>query len=477
MSITATAIWECRTTGDDTNGGGFDPKVSVPGTDFSQQNTPQITFSDLVIGNPSNTTVTSAGNPFGATSPGNFIHVTGGTGFTVGWYEILSVSGTTATLDRVVGTAGSTGGTGKLGGSMASPGKVAGLMTGGNVCYIKNTGTYTITSTSAGVPNSVIVPPQGVSNTAPTMFVGYNTTRTVTNTDVGPTINMGAGGGSSPSAVIQLGNPPQVFRNVTLTNTSAFSNWVGVQITNATGTGGFVVERVQVNNLVGGFQILPGQISDIRLFSCYAFGCTSYGYNPQQAGITFVQCTSDTCGTIGANASGFLLQANNILCVQCLAINNNGSGFDQNIFNVSGGMFIDCDAYNNRGSLPNGCGFITGTGVMILVNCAAFGNQYNDIRDNLDLTPNFFNRVIACACQTYTTASFNIISNLTTGPSVGVQVMGALSNSPWNNPGGKDFSLNSVQGQKCQGQGFPRNFLNIPTASFWDIGAAQHQVP
>ncbi len=114
---------------------------------------------------------------------------------------------------------------------------------------------------------------------------------------------------------------------------------------------------------------------------------------------------------------------------------------------------------------------------MILVNCNSFGNQGNDIRDNLDTVPNYFNRLIGCACQVYTSASFSVNTNIVTGPSVGTLGIGALSGSPWNNPGGKDFSLNLVQGQKCRSQGFPRNFPGIPTSSFWDIGVAQHSVP
>ncbi|MGO9519564.1 MAG: hypothetical protein ACLPND_21210 [Candidatus Korobacteraceae bacterium] len=111
--------WDVRTTGADTNGGGFDPTVTSPGTDYSQQASAQVAFTDLIIGSTT-TQLTSVLDAFGATSPGNVINITGGSGCTTGWFEILSVSGSTATMDRAVGTAASVC-TGNLGGSFATP--------------------------------------------------------------------------------------------------------------------------------------------------------------------------------------------------------------------------------------------------------------------------------------------------------------------------------------------------------------------
>src|SRR6516225_9792456 len=118
---TATLVFDVRTTGSDNNGGGFDSGVASPGTDYSQQDSAQIAYTDLVIGSTGNENqLTSAANPFGSTSPGNVINISGGTGFQTGLYRILSVSGSTATMDQGVGTANSTGGTGNLGGAFAT---------------------------------------------------------------------------------------------------------------------------------------------------------------------------------------------------------------------------------------------------------------------------------------------------------------------------------------------------------------------
>src|SRR5204862_226565 len=77
----AALVWEVRTTGAGTNAGAFDPSVTSPGTDYSQQDAAQITYTDLVIGGTT-TQLTSAANPFTSAHVGNTINVTGGTGFT-----------------------------------------------------------------------------------------------------------------------------------------------------------------------------------------------------------------------------------------------------------------------------------------------------------------------------------------------------------------------------------------------------------
>jgi hypothetical protein len=107
-------------TGDDTNGGGFDDFTGVPGTNYAWGAAQQVfTYTDLqILG--TNTQIQSALQPFSAAKVGNIINISGGVGFTVGRYQVLSVSGVTATLDRAVGTALSVNGTGKLGGAFAT---------------------------------------------------------------------------------------------------------------------------------------------------------------------------------------------------------------------------------------------------------------------------------------------------------------------------------------------------------------------
>jgi len=153
MSLPSTTVWEVRTTGSDSNGGGFNAARS--GTDYSQQDAAQFSGTDLVIDGTTTTKVTAAGHTFVAADCGNIIHVTAGTGFTVGFYEVVSVSSGAATLDRAVGTAGSTGGTWALGGALESPGVAWYASVGCNTVWVKQ-GTYPITTTTLGQPNSVL---------------------------------------------------------------------------------------------------------------------------------------------------------------------------------------------------------------------------------------------------------------------------------------------------------------------------------
>jgi hypothetical protein len=88
MSLSSGVQWDVRTGGSDSNGGGFDPTVSSPGTDYSQQNSPQVAFTDLVIG-ATTTHLTSALNPFTSLHVGNLVNIPSGlTGFTAGIYEV-----------------------------------------------------------------------------------------------------------------------------------------------------------------------------------------------------------------------------------------------------------------------------------------------------------------------------------------------------------------------------------------------------
>src|SRR5208337_3906362 len=100
-------------------------------------------YTDLVIG-ATNTQLTSSGHPFTSAYVCNTINITGGTNFTTGWYQVLSVVAGVATMDRAVGTATSTGGTGNLGGSFATLGQAVSVQHTNNTIWVK--GTQTLTS-------------------------------------------------------------------------------------------------------------------------------------------------------------------------------------------------------------------------------------------------------------------------------------------------------------------------------------------
>lgn len=165
-ALSAATVWEVRTTGSDNNGGGF--VAGASGTDRSQQDAAQTAYTDLVLA--TTTTLTSAGNPFSSADVGNILNITGGSGFTTGRYQIVSVSVATATIDRVGGTGGSTGGTGNLGGALATIATAASSLASGNDVWVKATANYAITT---GISFSTA----GVDATDPVRIMGYTSTR------------------------------------------------------------------------------------------------------------------------------------------------------------------------------------------------------------------------------------------------------------------------------------------------------------
>jgi hypothetical protein len=195
MALAITTEWDVRTTGSDSNAGGWDSSSS--GTDYSQQDSPQVTYADLVIGGTT-TQLTSAGNPFTSAHVGNVLNVTGGTGFTTGRYQVVSVASNVATMDRSVGTAASTGGAGKLGGALATPSPAFGATYANTTTQFKvhvKAGTYTATAsytTMLSTATPILIGYQTTHNDGGTrplfttatsslnMFIGPNAIRTIT---------------------------------------------------------------------------------------------------------------------------------------------------------------------------------------------------------------------------------------------------------------------------------------------------------
>lgn len=168
MAVAAAGVWEIRTTGASTNGGGF--VTGASGVDYSQQAAAQYSLTGLTTAGAAALIATTSA---AADMVGNIIQITAGTNFTVGWYQILSVVvGVSITVDRNATTGVGAAGTGSIGGAFAFGGSNEDAffetMVGGNICYIK-AGTHTngaiITIAAAG----------GAS--APIKVIGYNATR------------------------------------------------------------------------------------------------------------------------------------------------------------------------------------------------------------------------------------------------------------------------------------------------------------
>jgi parallel beta-helix repeat protein len=167
MAIHADTDWEIRSTGNDDNGAGFydrDPGTSV---DYSQQDSAELTLTDLAT-DGAGTGLSSVTGGFTAAMAGNIIYIKSGTGFSVGYYEITAYTDTNnVTIDRSAGIS-ATAGTGSVGGGRATITDAFGeMLVDGNDVYLKS-GTYTQTA-HFNIANDG-------SDLSPIQLIGYQTT-------------------------------------------------------------------------------------------------------------------------------------------------------------------------------------------------------------------------------------------------------------------------------------------------------------
>ena len=151
MSLATSTVWEIRTGGSATNGGGF--VAGAAGTDWSQQDAAQYSLTNGVT----NATTTIGTTSASADMVGNIAYVAGGTGSITGaWYQIVSqVTSTSITVDRLTGLTAGTGVTINVGGALNGPGTLfnSGPFVVSNRAYMK-AGTYSTAATIAPAPST-----------------------------------------------------------------------------------------------------------------------------------------------------------------------------------------------------------------------------------------------------------------------------------------------------------------------------------
>lgn len=137
------------------------------GTDYSQQDAAEQVYTDLVIDGTLNTKITSATRAFSSADIGNVVRIVSGTGWTVQRRYIVSIDGTAAIMDGSMGTLGSTGGNGRMGGAMTmTPPNMNAVVSGNDIAV--RAGTHTLTGNTTVANGSV---------SKKVRFFGYQTTR------------------------------------------------------------------------------------------------------------------------------------------------------------------------------------------------------------------------------------------------------------------------------------------------------------
>ena len=173
MAMSAAITWEfnASATANMVNGGGW--KTGASGTDYSTATGAHLTITDLASDGAGG--VSSVLTPFDAQDVGNVLHITAtGTGFTVGWYEVVSIAGAVVTLDRSPGLS-KTGGTAYLGGALSLNSTLDDeffdqLVAGQKVYFLK--GNYTLGEAVSAAGNG--------TTTLPICMTGYAGTRDTT---------------------------------------------------------------------------------------------------------------------------------------------------------------------------------------------------------------------------------------------------------------------------------------------------------
>jgi hypothetical protein len=426
-TIDVLTVFEIRTTGSDTNSGGFLPGAS--GTDWSQQDSPQYSVTDGVTNGT--TTVTSATANFGTDVVGNCIYINGGTGSVSGTNIRQIVSRTNSTTIVVDSSSGLTAGTGvtlKIGGAYATPGRwIESTVTIGPFgcdAYIK-AGTYAIGSGGNNTAGNRFSPTGTGSN--PAILEGYQTTRGDLGTRpiLRTASNVGtimASGGSSWAINIEFdgnsitSNGRQTAsndRNINCKATSCVT--AGFAASNPT-----IGLRNWAHACATGMSISGFEIGSITT------SCTTAGFA--------VGATSMAEGCIdNGSAKGFTLLGNSSIA-QCTAFGGSGIGFEGAAYT----NFINCVAYG-RGNK----GFSVAFAGVTLTNCAGGSNG----AANEDMTAQ--------------------------GRKVGFITLTA---NPFTASGSGDFTLNATAGggAALRATGFPSSFGNTLTAQQLNVGATQN---
>lgn len=457
MALSASVVWEVRASvGADTNGGAFDPSVTSPGTDYSQQNSAQVAFTDLVIG-ATTTNLTSVLNPFSSASVGNIVNITSGSGFTTGRYTVVSVSGVTATMDRSVGTTASTGGHGALGGALetlgglqtavrANTSEANGLL---QVIWVKATASYVFTT-----PLQLT---QSGSVAEPVTFYGYTTTR-------------GDGGQPTITTATNSTRLFEIFSNDF--NSIIFRNFI---FTNTAGTSEdcFQPSSIQINymeftnctftDFTNAFDLdVAGQCNVLNgwFLNCTFTSCSVAGLNWGSTTTNFYGrlnlegCLFNACAVnIKLNMPNYLVSIDECVLYNSTShnvlLNSNSSSYTQTLITARNSAFVKAGGDGLR---------LEGTGTPVPNIFWAFNCIFSE---NTGYEVNFNNTVVGALSNIYqgrNNAHYSTGSGYLNGSGVAALPGDVtLTGDPFVSITGLNFALNSTAGAgaACTGAGWP----------------------
>ena len=522
MALSNTTIWEVQTGGSDTlNGGAFDPGQTA-GMFTDGAATAALTTAPVF---------TSASYTFLPADVGAWVFIGAGTNWSIGWYQITSVSGGAATLVASIGTVPLPASTAVLSTRVPqSMNTVAGCATvtsptgaTWSIDYSQQAAaqfTYTdLASAGTGLTVSSAAKPFAKQQVGNMIVIASGTNFNVGRyviasvaaavaTVVGPTnITTGAGASGVGGQGGALAHPSKAagagilsFHYIFVKNGTYLITTTTGNVSGGTFTGfstactfiGYGTNRHPFNTDTKPLLQYQAALSTATLFATghgfvnfacdgnnqtaaklvsninLLWRCSFTGFNTNSGGLTAaVECTAT------GNSAGIFSN----LAILCEAYANTATPFA-----ASSGNWFNCLSYNNTGATTDG--FANGSaincvsyangrrgfGVMVLCwNCYAEGNTTEGYNNG---NVNVLNK---------NCAGYNNTTSLFITPALGQSyqmVQGALpvtSGSALVNPGSANFALNAtaLRGALLRAAGFgsyPREL----TIGYPDIGAAQH---
>lgn len=427
--------------------------------DYSRS-APPLQFTDLVIDATTNTDISSAAHTLGKQMLGNIIPITSGTGFTVQRIQLTSyVSAGVLRADKAVGTVGSTGGTGYLGGALASPGGAAALAVAESAtqCHISVwAGTYSLTSTSAAASGKVTFP----TNTSNTALCGIRGCNTVPGDQDGTRPTMRGGVAGANNYMINMGSSLSFVENLVLDgNNGTYASWRGISA--ATGQSGHIFNVKFLN--MDGNAIAPGA-GYVHISNCEFTAIGSGAVIDIASRVVGM----DNC-YFHAN-SGHSIQMSNgfgkLTAWNLLFANNTGRDIYNSNADGAGLTLANCTFYGNSSHA-------------IQLNATSSGNYQNP----LQLSNCLFSEVTGTAVY-LNAAQANVVLRTCAFYSCGSNYDStklwrsydeiALTADPFTNKGSNNFTLNSVSGGGAEvvAAGYPQAMPGLSSvANYPRVGA------
>lgn len=270
------------------------------------------------------------------------------------------------------------------------------------------------------------------------------------------------GGTSGVSYVLLTTSSTTWLQDLIFQNNGATGSAAGL----ATGSNNYLV-RVGINSVRGnGFSQSSGANT---LIECETYACNqsntanTAGFNSAQ-GSTFLRCIARD--NTGSNTRGFRL-AQPSRCIDCIADSNGGIGFEV-IGTAALVHYLDnCDSYNNGGA---GIAVVvtSASAVVYIENCNLIKNGGYGIDAAITLYP-VLGAIVNCGFGSGTQANTSGTINGSQIPVSGT-VTYPTDTTPWVDPAGGDFRINSQYAMNAGRGTFPPGST---TVGYPDIGTAQ----